>query len=64
MKIDIEMGYILILAGIVFLWFTFKYPEKEGDSTALNFRSVLWAVVIIVIGVLMLFDFLPPMNLE
>lgn len=51
---NLIIGVLMLLGGIVFLFVTIKYPEKDGDPNALNYRGILSGAVLIVIGCILI----------
>jgi hypothetical protein len=45
------ISILIAIAGVVFIVVTIKHPEKDGDPSALNFRGILWGIVLIMMSV-------------
>ncbi len=56
MLYDKLIGIGLLIFGIIFLWWTIKYPTKN-DYMTLNFKGIIAGIAAIIIGVLLLFGF-------
>lgn len=53
MEKDITIGLILILAGILFGWWTYKNPTPDNKTDMMNadFKGYLWGFFGVVVGV-------------
>lgn len=45
------ISILFALAGLAFIVLTIKFPEKDKGMSDMNFRGVLWGVVLIIAGI-------------
>lgn len=53
MEKDITIGFVCILAGAFFIWWSYKYPVKNPEKDALNrtFKGYIIGVMLIMMGI-------------
>ena len=49
---DIGIGVLLMLFGIVMIWFVSKRPKNTGISSIVNFKGYTFGVASIILGII------------